>query len=85
MLISTQLQRWGRRFLMALLVLLPFPLVVQADQYPSPRGFVNDFAGVIDAGDASRMEAMLRQLRDQTGIEIAVVTVSSLDGRAIED
>lgn len=60
-------------------------LAARADEYPSPRGFVNDFAGIINAGDAAGMEALLRQLRDQAKIEIAVVTVPSLNGRSVED
>lgn len=44
---------------------------------PPPRGFVNDFAGVIDAGTANRLDALIRELRDKTGAEIAVVTVDS--------
>lgn len=65
-------------------LLLSCCLAVRADEYPSPRGFVNDFAGIIRAEDAASMEAMLRQLRDQAQIEIVVVTVPSLHGHSIE-
>ncbi|MBI3951316.1 MAG: TPM domain-containing protein [Acidobacteria bacterium] len=78
-------QRLARRLVGGLLLILSFSLVGQADEYPSARGFVNDFAGIIDSEAASQMEAMLRQLRDRAGIEIAVVTVPSLNGRPIED
>lgn len=44
---------------------------------PPPRGFVNDFAGVIDPATAAHLEALIAELRAKTGAEIAVVTVKS--------
>src|SRR5262245_59634235 len=44
---------------------------------PPPHGFVNDFARVIDAGTASRLEAMIGELKAKTGAEIAIITVDS--------
>jgi uncharacterized protein len=72
-------------FFVGLVFILPFTLAVQADESPSPRGFINDFAGIINDTDAATMGAVLRQLRDRAGIEIAVVTVPSLNGQSIED
>jgi uncharacterized protein len=46
-------------------------------QIPPPRGFVNDFAGVIDSGTAHRLDALIGELKAKTGAEIAVVTVDS--------
>ena len=43
-----------------------------------PVGFVNDFASVIDAESAARMEDLLRRLRAATGAEIAVVSLRSI-------
>lgn len=68
-----------------------FPVSAQsaADQWkrdlPAPTGFVNDFAGVIDASSKARMETMARNFRDRTDIDIAVVTLQSLNERPIED
>ena len=44
---------------------------------PPPRGFVNDFARVIDAPTARALEAMIGELQAKTGSEIAIVTVDS--------
>jgi uncharacterized protein len=44
---------------------------------PVPRGFVNDFAGVIDTNTAAHLEALIGELKAKTGAEIAVVTVDS--------
>lgn len=52
---------------------------------PAPRGFVNDFAGVIDSAPAARMEALLQQVRARTRGEIAVVTMADLGGRPAAD
>jgi uncharacterized protein len=52
---------------------------------PPPRGYVNDFAGVLDPGSAARMEAEIREVRDKTRGEIAVVTWPDLGGRAAGD
>src|SRR6185369_8652747 len=67
------------------LVLAVVPAAAQGFELPPPTGFVNDFAGVVDAASRERMETMARNFRDRTQIEIAVVTVSSLQGRAKED
>lgn len=53
--------------------------------YPKPTGHVNDFANIIDAVAERDLETKLREYRDQTSIEIAVATVSSLGGVTIEE
>ena len=52
---------------------------------PPPRGFVNDFAGVLDSVSVRHMEAVIQEVREKTGGEIAVVTLSDLNGRAAGD
>lgn len=56
-----------------------------AQALPRPRGFVNDFADVISASDARAMEEVIASLRDQTGAEIAVVTVRTYEPYATID
>lgn len=67
----------------------PAPAQSAADAWkrdlPAPTGFVNDFAGVIDAPSKARMETMARNFRDRTEIDVAVVTLESLHDRPIED
>jgi uncharacterized protein len=50
-----------------------------------PTGYVNDFAHAIDAASAQRIEAYCGVLERTTGVQIAVVTVDSLDGDEIND
>lgn len=60
-----------------LIVLLAGPLWAQ--KLPDPVGFVNDFAGVIDSNSSAEMEAIAQALQQKTGVEIAVVTVHSIE------
>jgi uncharacterized protein len=52
---------------------------------PPPRGYVNDFAGVLDPASAAHMDAVIREVRDKTRGEIAVVTLPDIDDRAPAD
>lgn len=58
---------------------------VAASDFPSPVGYINDFAGVIDSESKEAMETLIRRFREQAGIEIAVVTIPSLGGMPIEE
>jgi uncharacterized protein len=59
-------------------LLVSSSVLFAAENYPAPRGAVNDFAGVIDAGYASRMEALSREVLQKTGVAVVVVTVSTI-------
>ena len=49
------------------------------EKYPSPRGTaVNDFANVIDPENASKMEALAREVLAKTGTAVVVATVPSI-------
>jgi uncharacterized protein len=50
-------------------------------QVPPPRGLVNDFANVIPAASAARIERIAQDVRDKSRGEIAVVTLTDLGGR----
>jgi len=61
--------------LVALLLAAAAP--AQEPTIPAPRGFVSDFANVIDRQTASHLEALITELQAKTGAEIAIVTVES--------
>lgn len=48
--------------------------------FPKPTGAVNDFAGVLSAGSAARMEALATEILQKTGTAVVVGTFKSLDG-----
>jgi uncharacterized protein len=51
----------------------------------NPTGFVTDEARVLDTDVRTQLEANIRNFEKATGIEIAVVTVQSLEGRSVEE
>jgi uncharacterized protein len=50
-----------------------------------PRGYVSDFAGVIDPAHAAEIEKYLGDAERATGAQFAVVTVKSLEGDTVEE
>ncbi len=52
---------------------------------PSPTGYVNDYANVIDAATKSRIETILTNLDQRAQIEFSVVTVPTTGGQDIFD
>src|SRR5207247_10622541 len=60
-------------------------LLVAQIQVPPPRGYVNDFAGVLDAASVAHMDAVIAEVRDKTRGEIAVVTLPEIDDRPAAD
>jgi uncharacterized protein len=54
---------------------------------PTPTGFVNDYAGVIDDATRQQLETKLKNLRDTSNpsVEIAIVTVETTGERDIFD
>ena len=54
-------------------------------QLPAPTGMVNDFAGILPAATAERLERLALSVRARSGGEIAVVTLKDLGGREAGD
>jgi len=52
---------------------------------PSPTGYVNDYAGVIDGATKDQLETTLGNLDRQQKIQFAVVTIESTGGQDIFD
>ena len=63
------------------------PVSLQAAQPGAlePNGPVNDFANVIDPATRAALLEQIRRVEHDTSAEIAVATVTSLDGTSIED
>ena len=63
-------------------LLLLFALAISvraADKYPQPTGMaVNDFAHVIDAENAAKMESLAREILQKTGSSVVVATVTTM-------
>ncbi len=52
---------------------------------PPPRGFVNDFAGVLDAPSVQHIESVIAEVREKTRGEIVVVTLADIGDRPASD
>lgn len=62
----------------ALFMALIAGAVSAADKYPAHQGAVNDFANVIDAENAAKMEALAHEVLAKTGTAVVVATVPSI-------
>jgi uncharacterized protein len=61
------------------------PRAIAALDVPFLAGRVNDQANMLDDGFESRLEERLRRLEEDTGAQVAVLTVPSLEGDPLED
>ena len=57
----------------------------RAQTLPKPDGYVNDFAGVIDATTRATLEQRLKEVEAASSSEIAVATVKSLEGMSVDE
>lgn len=46
----------------------------------TPRGYVNDFAGIIDSAAQSQLDEICKDLDQKKRTQMAIVTITSLDG-----
>ncbi len=68
-----------------IMIFLLLTLTVFAIDLPSPKGYVNDFAEIFSDEEKQQMETFLDNLEKNTTVEIAVVTVSGLEGLSKEE
>jgi len=74
----------ARLFFIATLVSVFQTLPVFAVSYPAPRGYVNDFAGVMDTGVVENLNNILSDLDSRANAEVSVAVVTSLEGMDVE-
>jgi len=51
----------------------------------TPQGYVSDFAHVLDGTSRAPLETYCGRVEQVTGVQIAIVTIDTLDGEPIED
>jgi len=73
-----------RGALFTLFIFLHLSSLIYALDVPRLRGRVNDYAGVMQSNQAQSLETQLDQLERDTGHQVAVLTISTLDGEDIE-
>ena len=50
-----------------------------------PAAPVVDLAGIVDSGAEAKLNRYLKELQTKTGAQMAILTITSLEGQAIED
>src|SRR5205809_6797976 len=65
--------------------MLPALAVLLQIAIPVPSGYVNDFAAVLDPASIAHMDAVIREGKEKTRGEIAVVTLSDIGDREASD
>lgn len=70
--------------LLSVIYFLLFAFSAHAISFPRPVGFVNDFASLYSSSFRRILEENLTNFKNQTGAEIAVVTIPTLSGETIE-
>jgi len=80
---GTGADSWRAGLLSFLLLLIASSLAL-AIEVPPLRGRVNDYAGVMSQDQVRALESQLAQFEQETGHQIAVLTIPTLDGEDIE-
>ncbi|HDJ37965.1 MAG TPA: TPM domain-containing protein, partial [Methanosarcinales archaeon] len=70
--------------ILILLILLAIPPAVAAVDYPHLTGYVTDDANMLDPAYETKITEIAKTIERETTVEIAVVTVESLEGEPKE-
>jgi uncharacterized protein len=79
------LNRIRRIALLAGCICLLASMCVWASMPAKPQGWVSDFAGILAEDTRAQISSLCDEVKKSTGAEIAVVTVSSLEGMSVEE
>jgi uncharacterized protein len=66
-------------------VLLPVAAAMAQALPPPPSAYFNDYAGVVPAADAHRLDAKLRQFAAETSTQVVVAVFEELPSPSLED
>ena len=79
------MKRTGLAIIIVIILLGLTGIIVQAQDFPQPQGFVNDFAYLLSEDATVEIENFLAALEEDTSAEVAVVIVESLEEYTIEE
>ena len=77
--------KWFKLLVFFCLGFFLFNLPVKAQELPQATGYVNDFAQLLSSEYRQTLEQELVDFEKETSVEIALVTINSLEGGSIED
>jgi len=70
-----------KKIIFILVFLLIFAGILTAEvNFPTPKSYVNDYAGVLSQSTISKTNRIARELKQKTGFEIAVAIVRDMQG-----
>lgn len=71
------MQNYKRNLILGIIALILIFNIsgVRAARYPGYSGYVNDFANILDQRSRAELELITSKLRDEQGIELAIVTI----------
>jgi len=72
-------------FFIAFLVFLLFVSIGHAQEIPTLKKYVNDYADVLSASDESRIDSLCAEIEKNWTVEIAVLTVQTTQPMTIEE
>ena len=72
------------RLVLSFIFVLLLSSIAVALDVPQLRGRVNDYANVLQTSQTQALESQLAQLERDTGHQVAVLTIPTLDGEDIE-
>ncbi len=58
---------------------------VDVKQFPKPTGYVSDLAHAVDPGQKEQLEAYCTKVEQQLGVQMALVTIDTLQDQPIRD
>ncbi len=73
------------RFIAVLLALFSWAGAASALEVPAYRGYVNDYAGMLSAETVAQLERGLADFDRTDSTQVAILTIPSLEGGALED
>ncbi len=81
MTLGKKMMKWA---LLLLIVFILFMPTASAVNYPQLKGFVTDSASIIDPVYEEKITQLAQKIEKETTVEIAVVTIESLEGESKE-
>ena len=76
----------GRYFILISFVLFLVLANVSAIDFPIAQNkYVNDFVGIFSSGEIGQLRGLLQSVDESTSAEVAIVTLETIDGNAIDE
>ena len=76
---------WSKFVACAILSTVVLAPLAGQQPFPNATGFINDYAGVLDARVRASLEGLAQELQAKTGAEVAVAVLESLADESLED